>query len=72
MCYVYICMCLFYSSQELTAANASELVVGNVVRRVLFIIREEYSQKLRYWTYLYYKRLHDGLLVLFTFVTYSH
>jgi translation initiation factor 2B subunit (eIF-2B alpha/beta/delta family) len=33
--------------RELIAAKPSELAVGNVVRRVLFVIREEYASKLR-------------------------
>ncbi|KAG5178526.1 eukaryotic translation initiation factor 2B beta subunit [Tribonema minus] len=33
--------------RELIAAKPSELAVGNVVRRVLFVIREEYTAKLR-------------------------
>ena len=33
--------------RELIAAKPSELAVGNMVRRVLFVIREEYSSKLR-------------------------
>lgn len=33
--------------RELMAASPAELVIGNIIRRVLYIIREEYSQKLR-------------------------
>jgi translation initiation factor eIF-2B subunit beta len=34
--------------RELMAASPAELVIGNIIRRVLYIIREEYSQKLRF------------------------
>eukprot|EP01041_Mallomonas_annulata_P008457 gene8456-17434_t len=33
--------------RELTNANVVELTIGNIVRRVLYMIREEYSNKLR-------------------------
>jgi hypothetical protein len=33
--------CLLF--RKLVAASPSELVVGNIVRRILFIVREEYA-----------------------------
>lgn len=34
--------------RELSAAAPTELTIGNVVRRVLFCIREEHSNQLKY------------------------
>lgn len=34
--------------KELVEAAPCEFTIGNLVRRVLFMIREEYTQKLRF------------------------
>jgi hypothetical protein len=34
--------------RELMAAAQSELTIGNLVRRVLFLIREEYTNQVKY------------------------
>lgn len=57
--------------RQLTVASPSELSIGNIVKRLLYLIREEYASKLRYCMMLLVD-LWSIIITFILYINYSH